>query len=161
LPRAHIGYAQYLLTFRRTEEASEEFGRADAIDPFAGQSHLNKAYLLFQARRYQEAIQAAKQLGDDRVMAMSFGELGRAEEASAAADRAVRKTQNPLYLAQIASAYALAGNKDKARTMLRGIEAQARQRYICGFNVACVYATLGEREQVFTWLDKSYRDRSD
>jgi hypothetical protein len=73
----------------------------------------------------------------------------------------VRKTQNPLYLAQIASAYALADNKDKARAMLRGIEAQARQRYICGFNVACVYATLGEIEQVFTWLDKAYRDRSD
>lgn len=161
LPRGHIGYAHYLLTLRRTEEASEEFGRADAIDPFTGQSHINKPFLLFQARRYSESIQAAKQLEDDRVMAMSYGELGRGEEAIAAADRAVKKTQNPVFLAQIASAYALAGNKNKARAMLIGIEAQARERYICGFNVACVYATLGEGEPAFTWLEKAYRDRSD
>ena len=45
--------------------------------------------------------------------------------------------------------------------MLGGLEAQVSQRYICGFNVACVYATLGEREQAFTWLEKAYRDRSD
>jgi eukaryotic-like serine/threonine-protein kinase len=161
LPRAHTGYAQYLLTLGRTQEAAEEFNRADSIDPFSGQSHVNKAYLLFDARRYPEAIQAATQLGDDRMLAMSYGELGRPEEAIAAADRAVRTTRNPVVLAQIASAYALAGNKNKARAMLAGLQAQVRQHYICGFNVACVYATLGEREQAFTWLEKAYRDRSD
>jgi TolB-like protein/Tfp pilus assembly protein PilF len=161
LPRAHTGYAHYLLTLRRTEEAGEELNRADSIDPFSGQSHINKAYLLLMARRYPEAIQAATQLGDDRVIAMSYGELGRPEEAIAAADRAVRTARNPVFLAQIASAYALAGNKNKARALLGGLEAQVRQRYICGFNVACVYATLGEKEQAFTWLEKAYRDRSD
>ena len=161
LPRAHTGYAQYLLTLHRTEEASEEFGRADAIDPFSGQSHVNKAYLLFNARRYQEAIQTATQLGDDRVMALSYGELGRHEEAIAAADRAVRVARSPVVVAQIASAYALAGNKNKATALLTSIEAQVRQSYVCGFNVACVYASLGEKEQAFTWLEKAYRDRSD
>jgi eukaryotic-like serine/threonine-protein kinase len=161
LPRAHTGYAHYLLTLRRTEEAGEELNRADSIDPFSGQSHINKAFLLFLARRYQEAIQAATPPGDDRVTAMSYAELGRPEEAIAAADRAVRTSQNPVILAQIASAYALAGNKNKARAMLGGLEGQVRQRYICGFNVACVYATLGEREHAFTWLEKAYRDRSD
>ena len=45
--------------------------------------------------------------------------------------------------------------------MLINIEAQARDRYICGFNVACLYASLGDHEQAFTWLEKAYRDRSD
>ena len=161
LPRAHVGYAHYLLTLRRTEEARQQFDRADAIDPFSGQSHVNKAFLLFQARRYQDAIKAAMQLGDDRVMAMSYGELGRHEEAIAAGDRAAKKSQNPPYLAQIASAYALAGNTNKARALLAGIEAQVRQHYVCGFNVACVHAALGEKEEAFTWLEKAYRDRSD
>ena len=66
-----------------------------------------------------------------------------------------------MVLAQIASAYALAGNKNKATALLTSIEAQVRQRYVCGFNVACVYAGLGEKEQAFTWLEKAYRDRSD
>jgi len=161
LPRAHLGYAHYLLTLRRADQASEEFNRADAIDPFTGQSHMDKAYLLFNARRYEESIQAAMQVGDDRVVAMSNGELGRSEEAVAAADRAATKTKNPLWLAQIASAYALAGSKNKAEALLTSIEAQVRQRYVCGFNVACVYSALGQKEQAFTWLEKAYRDRSD
>jgi len=64
-------------------------------------------------------------------------------------------------LAQLASAYALAGNTDTARVMLSGILEQASKRYICGFNVACVYATLGDNEQAFAWLDKAYFARSD
>jgi tetratricopeptide (TPR) repeat protein len=117
--------------------------------------------LLFNASRFEEAVQAATRAGDDRVVALSSAELGRSEQAITAADRAVTKTKNPLWLAQIASAYALAGSKDKARGMLINIEAQARERYICGFNVACLYASLGDHEQAFTWLEKAYRDRSD
>jgi serine/threonine protein kinase/tetratricopeptide (TPR) repeat protein len=161
LPRAHVGYAQYLLTLRRTEEASEELDRADAIDPLSGQSHMGRSYLLFNARRYPEAIQAAKKSGDDPVSAMSFAELGHREDALTAADRAVKTARHPVVLAQIASAYALAGNKTKAGTMLTGIEAQARERYVCGFNVACVYAAMGDKEEAFSWLEKAYRDRSD
>jgi serine/threonine protein kinase/Tfp pilus assembly protein PilF len=161
LPRVHLGYAIYLLTLRRPDEASEEFGRADAIDPFTGQSHMDRAWLLFNVSRFEEAIQAATSAGDDRVVALASAELGRSEEAIAAADRAVTRTKNPLWVAQIASAYALAGKKDKARELLTSIEAQVRQRYVCGFNVACVYASLGEKEQAFTWLEKAYRDRSD
>jgi TolB-like protein len=161
LPRVHLGYAIFLLTLHRPDQASEEFGRADAIDPFTGQSHMDRAWLLFNASRFEEAVQAATRAGDDRVVALSSAELGRSEQAITAADRAVTKTKNPLWLAQIASAYALAGSKDKARGMLINIEAQARERYICGFNVACLYASLGDHEQAFTWLEKAYRDRSD
>jgi serine/threonine protein kinase/Flp pilus assembly protein TadD len=161
LPRAHVGYAQYLLTTRRAEEASVQFDRADAIDPLSGQSHMDRSYLLFNARRFLEAIQAAKKSGDDPVIAMSFAELGHREDALSAADRAVKSAQHPVVLAQIASAYALAGNKTKAATMLTGIEAQARERYVCGFNVACVYAAMGDKEEAFSWLEKAYRDRSD
>jgi hypothetical protein len=66
-----------------------------------------------------------------------------------------------MILAQVASAYALAGRNDTARAMLTTIEAQARERYICGFNVACVYAALGDRERAFSWLEKGYLARSD
>jgi hypothetical protein len=62
-------------------------------------------------------------------------------------------------LSQVAAAYALAGRKDKARAMMGGIESQARERYVCGFNVA--YSVLGEKDQAFAWLEKAHRDRSD
>jgi hypothetical protein len=55
----------------------------------------------------------------------------------------------------------MAGKKDTARTMLSQIEAQAQRRYICGFNVACVYAPLGDNERAFAWLEKADLARSD
>jgi tetratricopeptide (TPR) repeat protein len=150
-----------LLTVRHTEEAIQELDRLQKIDPLFPQSHMSLPYLLFTAERYQAAIVEAGKNGDDRVLANSLAELGRPQEAIAAADRAVRSEHNPVFLAQIASAYALAGRKDKARAMLSGIERLAEQRYVCGFSVALVFASLGENERAFDWLEKAYRDRSD
>jgi serine/threonine protein kinase/Flp pilus assembly protein TadD len=161
LPRAHAGYAHLLLTLRRTDEAIQELHRGEALDPLMPESHVNLPYLLFNGRRYDEAIKAGQRGNDDRVVALSYAELGQREEAIAAADRALKSARNPVILAQIASAYAMAGKRDTARTLLSGIEAQAEQRYVCGFNVACVYANLGDKEQAFAWLEKAYLARSD
>jgi TolB-like protein len=161
LPQAHAGYSRYFLALHHTDEAIEELNRVQEIDPLFPQSHMALPLMLFDARRYQDAIEAAKASGDDRALALSLAELGRNEEAVAAADRAVKSTQNLIVSAQVASAYALAGKHNIARAMLTTIEAQARQRYICGFNVASIYASLGDKERAFSWLEKAYLARSD
>ena len=162
-PRAHAGYAEYLLFVdHRTDEGLQELQRAYALDPLLPLSHGDRAWLLFLARRYKESIDAAQRVGhDDHILALSYAELGQSEQALAAADRAVKSTQNPVVLSQVAAAYALAGRKDKARAMISGIEGQARERYVCGFNVACLYSVLGDKDQAFAWLEKAHRDRSD
>jgi TolB-like protein/DNA-binding winged helix-turn-helix (wHTH) protein/Flp pilus assembly protein TadD len=162
-PRAHAGYAEYLLFVNhRTDEGLQELQRAYVLDPLLPLSHGDRAWLLFLARRYKESIEAAQRVGhDDHILALSYAELGQSEQALAAADRAVKSTQNPVILSQVAAAYALAGRKDKARAMINGIEGQARQRYVCGFSVACLYSVLGDKDQAFAWLEKAHRDRSD
>jgi len=163
LPRAHAGYAHYLLTLRRTDEAIQELNRSEKIDPLITESHVTMPYLLFNGRRFIEAIEAGSGGKDDRAVALASAQLGRRQEAIAAADRAMKMkyARNPVILAQLASVYAMAGKSDTARTMLGGILEQASKRYVCGFNVACVYATLGDNEQAFAWLDKAYLARSD
>ena len=161
LPQAHAGYSRYFLALHRADEAIQELDRVQAIDPIFPQSHMALPLLLFDARRYLEAIEAAKASGDDRALALSLAELGRNEEAIVAADRAVKSTQNLIVSAQVASAYALAGKPNIARAMLTTIEAKARQRYLCGFNVSCIYATLGDKKRAFSWLEKAYLARSD
>jgi TolB-like protein/DNA-binding winged helix-turn-helix (wHTH) protein/Flp pilus assembly protein TadD len=163
LPRAHAGYAEYLLfKLGRADEAIQELQRAYAVDPLLPIAHGDLAWLSFLARRYKESIDTAERFGhDDHIQALSYAELGRRDQALAAADRAVSSTRNPVTLSKIAAAYALAGRADKARAMLPGIEGSARERYVCGFNVACVYSALGDKDQAFAWLAKAYRDRSD
>jgi len=161
LPQAHAGLADYLLfKLGRSDEAIQERQRAYELDPLLPRSGL--AWLSFFARRYTESIEAAQRLGhDDPILALCYAELGRRDQALAEADRAVSSTRNPVILSRIAFAYALAGRADKARAMLGGIEAQARVRYVCGYNVATVYAALNDKEEAFAWLETAYRDRSD
>ena len=163
LPRAHAGLAEYLLfVAKQTDEGLQELHRAYALDPLLPLSHGDQAWLLFVVGRYKESIEAALRVGhDDNVLALSYAELGQREQALAAADRSVESTKKPVILAQVAAAYALAGRPDTTRAMLPSIENQARERYVCGFNVACAYAVLGDKEKAFAWLDRAHRDRSD
>jgi serine/threonine protein kinase len=161
LAQAHEGYVSYFVTLSRADEAVQEMALLQRIDPLSPSSFLGVPWSLFLSRRYEKAIEAGKKVGDERAIAVSMAELGRPEEAIAAADRALKSVRNPTIQAQVASAYALAGKKDKARAMLASIEAKARKRYVCGFNVACIYAPLGDKEAAFSWLDKAYLARSD
>jgi TolB-like protein/DNA-binding winged helix-turn-helix (wHTH) protein/Tfp pilus assembly protein PilF len=159
--RALSGYADYFITLNRTDEAIENLRRAQAVDPFVSSLQIGLPQMLFFARRYLQAIEAARQLNDDRFLALSYAELGHKQEAIAAADRAIKTAGSPVVVAQLASVYAKAGKTEKARAMLDALEAQVRQRYVCGFHVACVYSALGDKEKAFAWLEKAYLARSD
>ena len=161
LASGHAGYAHYLLTLGRSEEAIQELGQLRNLDPLFPQSHVGLPYTLWNLRLYEEAVEAAKKEGDERVVALSRIEEGRPQEAVAAADRGMKVARNPVIQAQLAYVYARAGMKDKATTILNGLEAQVKQRYVCGFNVACLYTGLGDKEQAYAWLERAYRDRSD
>jgi len=161
LPRAHSGYAHYLLAFNRTEEAFQEMQRARKLDPLTEGSHMNVVGMLFDSRRYEEAVEAARQKGDLPMVALALAELGKREEAAAAADRAAEAQPNLVARLVIASAYALAGRRDRARKLLHATEQEARSRYVCPVNVAFAYCALGDKEEALAWLGKAYRDRSD
>lgn len=165
LASAHAGYASYWWTLGRGDEAIREVKRAQELDPLVALPRGDLAWILFNLRRYQEALQTGPVGGPVHgpALALSYAELGRREEAVAAADRALESEARPtpVTLAQVAAAYALAGRADKARKLLRTVEEQAAQRYVCSFNLAALYAVLGESEKAFNSLDNAYRDRSD
>jgi len=164
LPQAHLGYGKYLFFIpRRTDEAIQEWRRAYALDPLLPSSTGDLAWFLFLARRYNESIEEARKMPepDYHTLALDYAELGRTEEAVAAADRSLATMQEPIRRSQVVAAYAIAGRKDKARAQLDSIINFGRLRYLCGFNVGSLFAVLGEKEQAYSWLEKAYRDRSD
>jgi TolB-like protein/DNA-binding winged helix-turn-helix (wHTH) protein/tetratricopeptide (TPR) repeat protein len=163
-PLGHVQYAEYLLLVpHHVDEGIREFQRAYALDPLFPSAQGDLVWYLFESRRYTQSIdEAAKALENDSpFLALSYAELGRRDEALAVAERAATSTKIPVVLAQTASAYALAGQTSKAHVLLDQIVRQAQQGYICGFNVACVYSALGDKEHAFKWLEKAYLQRSD
>jgi TolB-like protein/Flp pilus assembly protein TadD len=161
-PLAHVDYARYLLLVpHRVDQAIQTYRQAYELDPAVPAEHDDLVAFLFFARSYQAAIdEAAKELEDDSpFLALAYAELGRRDEALAVARRAEASAKVPSAVAQTASAYALAGDKHRARLLLGQLVAQANH-YLCGMNVAAVYSVLGDKGDAIAWLQKGYRDRS-
>jgi hypothetical protein len=59
----------------------------------------------------------------------------------------------------LANGYALAGNREKALTILDELKTLSRQKYVSPVDMAIVYTGLGDRESAFQWLEKAYQDR--
>ena len=56
-------------------------------------------------------------------------------------------------------ARALAGDRHGAGAIVRELLDRAKERHVPGYWVAVAYAGLGERDQVFAWLDRAFADR--
>jgi hypothetical protein len=57
-------------------------------------------------------------------------------------------------------AYALAGERAEAQKVLDDFKKISAQSYVAPYNIAVIYAGLGEKNQVFDWLDQAYKERS-
>jgi tetratricopeptide (TPR) repeat protein len=110
----------------------------------------NIGMIYYDARRYDEAIaqlQATLDIDSSFDYARSF--LGRTYLRMGHADKAVEEFQrrrSTTYgsTADIAAAHALAGRRDEALAELRCLLDAAQVRYVSGYDVATVYAALGE-----------------
>jgi tetratricopeptide (TPR) repeat protein len=83
------------------------------------------------------------------------------DEAIAAFQRAIHLSpETPRMHAGLSRALALAGRREPALTALRKVDAIAKKRYVCPFEIASVRFALGQTEQGFRSLTKACRDRA-
>ena len=57
-------------------------------------------------------------------------------------------------------AYALWGNRVEAQKVLAQLKETAVHSYVAPYNIAIIYAGLGDKDQAFAWLDRAYAERS-
>ena len=67
---------------------------------------------------------------------------------------------SPLYLAQVAVAYASAGKKTEALQIVAQLQSIGNTRYVSPYGIAQIYAALSDKEQTFKWLQIAYDDRA-
>jgi Flp pilus assembly protein TadD len=59
-------------------------------------------------------------------------------------------------------AYARSGQTDEANRILNQLQERAnRGEYVLPLGIAWIYIGLGDKDQAFLWLDKSFEERSD
>jgi tetratricopeptide (TPR) repeat protein len=63
-------------------------------------------------------------------------------------------------IAALAHAYAATGRKAEAQKILHEFLRQSETSYVSSYMIATVYASLGDRDKAFEYLDKAYQERS-
>jgi hypothetical protein len=81
------------------------------------------------------------------ILGWDYEQKGMHEQAIA--EKAVELTNkdsplfSPFYLAGLAHAYAVAGRRSDAETVLQGLLERARRSYVSPFDIALIYSALG------------------
>jgi tetratricopeptide (TPR) repeat protein len=166
---AHHWYSVYLTAMERFEEASKEIRLAQQLDPTSLVIHTDIGFELYYARSYGEAVkQLQTVLEMNRVFPQAHLWLGRAYQQQGNYKDAVEEFKAaergiPGWVVAIAAAgnvYALSGNADEARVLLRRLGELSKGNYVTPYGVALIWAGLGDRDQAFALLNKAVADRS-
>jgi len=67
----------------------------------------------------------------------------------------------PTTLPFLAHGYAVSGRKAEAEKIVGELVSMASQQYMCPFDVAQAFASLGGKDDAFQWMNKAIDDRVD
>jgi TolB-like protein/DNA-binding winged helix-turn-helix (wHTH) protein/Flp pilus assembly protein TadD len=166
---AHHWYGDNLSILGRHDEALLEARKASDLDPVNLMIGTWLGLRYYLARNYESAIEQGRNTVDldpnfaashlllgEAYVQKGFREKGLAELQSAAS----LSENNPLYLAQVAVAYASMGRRAEALQIAERLQTNSASRYVSPYGLAQIYAVLKDKEQTFKWLQLSYDGRA-
>jgi eukaryotic-like serine/threonine-protein kinase len=160
-------YSIFLTASGRTEEGLAEIKRAEQADPMLILTSSTTAWILYLARRYNEAIDTClKTLDMDPNIGTARATLGLSYTEQSAFDKAIPELQlaknrmGPQIVGSyLARAYALAGRKAEAQNILEELQELSKNQYIPPYFLAAIHVALDQPDQAFHCLDRAYEER--
>ncbi len=168
LSGAHSGYGTYLQSLGRFDEAKAERELSRQLDPTSPFAIANVGYPLYYAHRFDQALEhyrKALELDPNYFWAhlwigQVYVQQRKYPEAITEIKKAIDLSNgNIRAIATLGHAYAVAGKRSEALKVLAELQERAKQQYVSPYFIAVVYAGLGERDQVFAWLEKAFAER--
>ncbi len=162
---AHWIYGGYLMTLRRFDEGIAEIRRAEALDPLSPFNAALVGWSLITAHRYDEATVALKRTLDldpdfllaHVYLAWNYSWSGKGDLAIAESRRSI-ELGFPSGQVLLAESYAYAGRKAEALALLKQSIDQVNRSHQGAVWIAVGFSALGDRDQVFHWLDEAYKE---
>jgi len=158
-------FAHFLLYENRSKESAEECRRAFEYDPFDADLVVCTAWHEAWAGNYDKALASirrafsiqAENKGAMLIVGWAYEQKGMFPEAVSAMEKffpcGVRT-------AAIAHALALWGKRQAAEQFLAQLVEDSKTQYVPAYDIAVVYAGLGDRDRAFEWLNKAYKEHS-
>jgi DNA-binding winged helix-turn-helix (wHTH) protein/TolB-like protein/Tfp pilus assembly protein PilF len=167
---AHQEYGQYLAHIGRSDEAIAQARHGLELDPLSFQTNAAFVWALICDRQYDTAIeQCRKVLEIDPNYAWAYYWMGVANQGKGTYDESIAELQKAISLARenpggfkakLGQVYGFAGRRDDAEKILAELKELFKQRgRVIPALFAIVYIGLGENDQAFAWLEKSYQER--
>jgi tetratricopeptide (TPR) repeat protein len=163
--RAHTAFSYHLSIMGQHEQAIAEAKRGIEVNPLSPLAYRSLAFAFFFARRHDEAIEVLKKVleleGSHPVthnwLGFAYTQQEKFREAIAEYREAIKagiSPDNPSVQIYMGAAYARAGDRAQAQTILNRLETS--KQYVSPGELPVLYAALGEKERAFASFEKAY-----
>ena len=168
---AHVWRADQVLSkLERHTEALAELDRARELDPTSLMVSDQRGWVLYTARRYDEAIeQFHKTLELEPRFAHAHCWLGKAYLQKGMLREGLAKLEKgaslpggdaKLFRPWLGYGYARCGKRAEALKIIETLKAQDQNRSATAWwGIAAIYCGLGEKDKALDWLETSYKER--
>jgi TolB-like protein/Tfp pilus assembly protein PilF len=166
---AHQWYAEFLSYRGHQEETLTEIDKALAIDPLSLIIGQEKAAVLLQAKRYDEAIaQCRRTLDLDQefrsvhmIAAHCYFERSQYPEYAAEFQEAIAiDERGRRYADEAGGVFRQAGIKGLQQWMIENIDGFSNQPYNNPYYKAELYALVGDKDKSIEWMQEAIKVRS-
>ena len=162
-------YSEYLTALGRFDDAVAMINRARELDPMSLTINANLGSILYFARQYDRGIEELhKALRLDQYfllthwyLALNYAKKKMYKEAIAELETARGLSQgSPLILATLGHVYAISHKTSRARALIAELEQLSQRRYVSPYDLATIYAGLGEKSEAFRCLQRAHKEGS-
>jgi tetratricopeptide (TPR) repeat protein len=132
------------------------------LNPLSPGAFGNQAFTCWLAREYDQALESVKKEitlqglrldNGDSITARVYRDRGMYPESIAEWEK---MKASPIVLGHGGNAYARAGKRTQALECIRKLKERFERDKLGAYEIALVYAGLGEKDHAFEWLDKAY-----
>jgi serine/threonine protein kinase/Flp pilus assembly protein TadD len=156
------------LTRGDTKQAITYINRALELDPLSLLFNVRLSNIYYFQGDSERAIKLAHKILSENAsasflyndIAIAYAQIKSFKEALAASQRAtILMGEDPSTLSTLGIIYALSGRASEARWVAGTLEQLSKKRYVQAYSIASIYGALGDKNQVFTWLEKAAKQR--
>ena len=164
----HWNRALYSAWSGRGAEARAEMAKTRELDPLFPNLLLYETLINYHLRNYKAMIKVSRPYAASKTNSwLAHYLLGVSYEGSGQTLEAIPEYQKATELlegetdstAALAHAYAATGRRAEAQKILREWERQSETSYVSPYMIATVYASLGDKDKAFEYLEKAYQER--
>ncbi len=161
-------YSDFLVLSGKFSEALKELNQIMRIDPLSFPTYKRIGRLFYKMGRFESAINYLKDALEIEptdyvtlaILGSTLTELGNYEEALSIFQKSLNSYFNIEIESMIGYVYALKGENDKARRIIKEIESEPKDVCQPAIKVARIYIALGEKETAYELLDQAHEQHN-